>query len=567
VLVVVGALVYGWQRFHAGPTATAPARLAVLPFDNASDSASGYLADGIADAIRGKLAGLGALQVIGRASSTQYRQTSKPPQLVAAELGVPYLLMGRVRSTPKPNGDRAIEIQSRLLHVVPGAAPTTIWTSSSDSGTTDVFHRESAIATNVAAALRITPTAAEAEQLADQPTRNAAAYDAFLQGEARQASSNPAFRERVILDTRAVTLDSTFGAAWAALSIAHSGLYFQDRPTVDEATAAADALARAQALDPGRPATQIALANYEIGIHHDPVRARAAAEDGLALAPDNVLLLATASAMERNTGAWDAALAHARRAELLDPRSARATFDVGTTLLYLRHYPEAIAEFDRALTLAPRAPGIIQFRTIASLCQGDTIGAHAAIARALATADTTTLVVFFATNNSLGWSLGDSLRQRMLHIDVSSFDDTASYATAKAEEYWARGDVVRARAYADTASRAFVNELRAAPQDDLLHLAHGFVLAILGRNAAAIEEGERGAAFMPVRTYAVNGLYDEQLLAQIYLIAGQPEKAIDHIAALLKIPSFLSPARLRIDPTWTPLRGNPRFQQLLASAH
>jgi TolB-like protein/tetratricopeptide (TPR) repeat protein/tRNA A-37 threonylcarbamoyl transferase component Bud32 len=554
-------LAFAWTRSRTPPDAAAPARLAVLPFENVGDSTAAYLASGIADAIRTKLSGLSKLEVIGRASSSHYKSNYKndttQAQVTAGELNAPYLLIGRVHSAAP------IHIDAELEHVVPGAAPTTVWRSNIDSSATDIFQQESDIATKVADAVGVVPSASEAQTLSDQPTRNAAAYYAFLQGEARQSMSVTVARERATYYARAVSLDSTFGAAWAALAAMHTALYYDDRPTVEEATAAADALARAQALIPGRPETQIALAMYETGVHRNPERARAAAEAGLALAPDNVPLLSAAARVERNSGLWDAALAHARREALLDPRSPNAAFDLGTTLLYLRQYHDAIAALEHAMSLNPGAIGLIEFRTVASLGQGDTVGAHAVIHRALTHVDTATVVSFFAGENGLCWALGEALERRIAALRPADFnDDPASWAAALAEAAWSLGDTTRARAYADTAVLAFDVQLRNAPLDDLLHLRRGLMLAFRGQKAKAIEEGERGVALMPVRTYAVAGLFDEQLLAEIYTVVHEPDHAIDHLEALLRVPSFLSPARLRIDPTWASLRTNPRFQKL-----
>jgi tetratricopeptide (TPR) repeat protein len=377
--------------------------------------------------------------------------------------------------------------------------------------------------------------------------------------------SAAAAHERIAYYSRAVALDSTFGVAWAGLALMHTALYYDERPTVEEATAAADALARAQSLIPGRPETQIALAMYELGVRRNPERSRAAAEAGLALAPDNVPLLSAASAVDRNLGNWTDALAHAERAARLDPRSPRAAFDVGTTLLYLRRYPEANAALDRALSLNPGAIGLTEFRTISSLGQGDSTGAKAVIHQALAHTDTTAIIAFFASENGLYWVLGDTLERRIASLGPSAFgDDRAAWAAAQAEAAWSLGDMTRARAYADTAARVFDVQLRTAPDDDLLHAMRGLMLALRGQKASAIEEGERGVTLAPLRENAIRGLYTEQLLAQIYTVLHEPNKAIDHLETLLRVPSFLSAARLRIDPTWASLRQNPRFQRLTA---
>jgi eukaryotic-like serine/threonine-protein kinase len=558
-LAAVLVLVFVWRRAASPPPPIQPVRVAVLPFTGLGDSTTRYLASGITEAIRTKLAGLSALQVVGRASAARYGDSTTSARMAASDLSAPYLLVGQVLS-PHP-----IRIRSELLHVVPGAAPTTIWQTTADTAPGDVFHQESDIATHVATAMGIAPTASEAQQLSDQPTRNPDAYNAFLQGEARQSVSTTVAHERIAYYSRAVALDSTFGAAWAGLALMHTALYYDERPTVEEATAAADALARAQSLIPGRPETQIALAMYELGVRRNPERSRAAAEAGLALAPDNVPLLSAASAVERNLGEWTAALDHAQRAERLDPRAPRAAFDVGTTLLYLRRYPEANAALDRALALNPGAIGLIEFRAISSLGQGDTVGAKAVIHRALTHVDTTALVAFFASENGLYWALGDTLERRIAALGPDAVgDDRATWAAVQAEAAWSLGDSTRARAYADTAARLFDVQLRTAPQDDLLHAMRGLMLAFRGQKTSAVEEGERGVALAPLRENAIRGLYTEQVLAQIYTVLNEPDKAVDHLETLLRVPSFLSPARLRIDPTWAPLRPNTRFQRLTA---
>jgi serine/threonine-protein kinase len=559
VLAAVLATVFVWRRSASPPAPIQPIRVAVLPFTGLGDSTTGYLAGGISEAVRTKLAGLSALQVVGRASAARFGAPTTPPQVAASELTAPYLLVGQVDSA------NPIRIRSQLLHVVPGSAPTTIWQSTAATTEGDAFHQVSDIATHVATAMGIAPSASEAQQLSDQPTRNPDAYNAFLQGEARQSVSVAAAHERIAYYARAVSLDSTFGAAWAGLSQMHTALYYDERPTVEEATAAADALARAQSLIPGRPETQIALAMYELGVRRNPERSRAAAEAGLALAPDNVPLLSAASAVERNLGQWSAALEHAQRAERLDPRAPRAAFDVGTTLLYLRRYPEANAALDRALALNPGAIGLVEFRAISSLGEGDVAGAKAVIQRGLAHVDTAALVAFFASENGLYWVLGDTLERRIATLGPDAFgDDRAWWAAVQAEAAWSLGDSARARAYADSAARLFDVQLRTAPQDDLLHGIRGLMLAFRGQKKSAIEEGERGLALAPLRENAVRGLFTEQLLAQIYTVLNEPDKAVDNLEILLRVPSFLSPARLRIDPTWAPLRSNPRFQRLTA---
>jgi tetratricopeptide (TPR) repeat protein len=105
--------------------------------------------------------------------------------------------------------------------------------------------------------------------------------------------------------------------------------------------------------------------------------------------------------------------------------------------------------------------------------------------------------------------------------------------------------------------------LRSNPEDGQRHAFLGLALAYLGRKADAIREGERAVALLPASKDGYSGPYMQQLLARIYLMVGEPDKAIDQLEALLKMPYFLSPGWLRIDPTFEPLRKHPRFRKLI----
>ena len=128
-----------------------------------------------------------------------------------------------------------------------------------------------------------------------------------------------------------------------------------------------------------------------------------------------------------------------------------------------------------------------------------------------------------------------------------------------------RGDAGAARHYAEEARRAAEEQIERAPEDAQRHVFLGVARAYLGQKAEAVRDGERGLALLPVAKDAYLGPYIQHQLARIYLRVGEPEKALDQLEPLLKIPYYLSPGWLRIDPEWTPLRENPRFQRLVAS--
>src|SRR6185312_1459446 len=139
------------------------------------------------------------------------------------------------------------------------------------------------------------------------------------------------------------------------------------------------------------------------------------------------------------------------------------------------------------------------------------------------------------------------------------------WALALAGTYALRGDQARARAYADSARIALEADL-ARRDDPQLHVLLGTALAYLGRRAEAVREGERAVSMLPVSKDAFGGAYLQHQLARIYIMVEEPEKALDQLEPLLKVPYFLSPGWLRVDPTFDPIRNHPRFQKLLSAA-
>ena len=569
ILIGLGVL-FAWSRSHTGTAeVTGERRLAVLPFENLGDSTTEYFADGMTDEVRGKLSQVPALAVIARASSNEYRRSTKPPQQIARELGAEYLLTATVRWEKTPGGPSRVRVSPELVQVRPGAAPTTKWQQGFDASLTDVFQVQADIATKVASALNVALGDSARHDLAAKPTANLAAYDAFLKGEAASQSlavADPAsLRQAIGFYEQAVALDSAFVPAWAQLAWARSLLYINGTPTPDLAAQARQAAERAQALGPDRPDGPQALGTYYAFVVGDNRQALAAYEAGLKLAPNNVDLLGSVASAEQRLGRWDAALTHLTKAGALDPRSPNPPRLIGTALLLLRRYPEAQAALDRAGTLAPTNLPVIAFKATVTLAQGDLTGARAVIRTALTTFEPAALIASLAYYWDLYWALDDAQQQQLLALPPSAFDnDRAAWALVRAETEHLRGHPAEARVYADTARLAFEEQLRAAPEDPQRHAYLGVALAYLGRKAEAIQEGERAVAIMPISRDALIGAYLQHDLVRIYLLVGEPEKALDQLEPLLRMPYHLSPGWLKVDPTFAPLRGNPRFERLIA---
>jgi eukaryotic-like serine/threonine-protein kinase len=563
-LIGLGVL-FAWRRNHGGADESAgPKRVAVLPFENLGDSTDAYFADGITNEVRGKLSQISGLAVIARASSNEYRNTTKPPQQIARELGADYLLTATVQWEKTPGGPSRVRVSPELVRVAPGAAPTTTWQQGFDASLTDVFKVQADIAGKVASALDVALADSARRTLAAGPTANLAAYDAFLKGEAAtdgMATGNPGSLRRALgYYEQAVARDPAFVPAWARLAQARAYLYANSTPTPELAAQVREAAERARALGPDRPEAQLALGAYYRMID-DRRQALAAFQAGIKLAPANPELLTEAAVSEQSLGRWDAAFPYLEKAAALDPRSANTARRIGFTLLWLRRYPEARVALDRGLTLAPANITIIENRAMVALAQGDLAGAREVLRASIGVVDPAALVAYFGTYWDLYWVLDDAQQQQLLTLPPAAFDDDrATWALVRAQLWHHRGNASQARAYADTARQGFEEQLRASPDNAQLHSLQGLALAYLGRKAEAVAEGERGVALGQQATF---GPYYQHLLARIYLLGGEPGKALDQLEPLLKKPYYLSPGWLRIDPTFAPLKGNPRFERLI----
>jgi serine/threonine-protein kinase len=321
---------------------------------------------------------------------------------------------------------------------------------------------------------------------------------------------------------------------------------------------------RALALDPKGAAGHAALARYYLLVAKAPAQAGEQVAQALAATPNDPALLSTAGSTERALGQWDAALRHLQLARRLDPRSPRAAGELHRTLSAMRRYPEALAAGNDALALAPADLGVIEMQMIAHLGQGDLPGARSVLQAVPATIAQPAVVAYLATYNDLYWVLNEAEQQLLLRLPASAFfDDPTAWGSVKMQTWWMRGDKAKARAYADSARVAFESQLKVAPDDPQLHALYGLALAYLGRKAEAIAEGEKSLALMPISKDATNGAYDQHQLVRIYIMVGEPERALDQLEPLLKVPYMLSPGWLRIDPAFLPLKGNPRFERLI----
>jgi tetratricopeptide (TPR) repeat protein len=510
------------------------------------------------------------LQVIASASSGEYKKTSKSVPQIAHELGADYLLMARVRWAKAAGGASEVEVSPELVEVASGRPPTTKWQQPFSAALTDVFEVQRKIAGEVAEALDVALGQGQRQQLAEHPTENLAAYDAFLKGEEATkgvANADPVTVRRAIVQfEQAVALDPNFAQAWAQLGRARAVMYTNGTPTAGGAAAARAAAERALALAPTLPEGHLALGSYYGAVLRDYQRALEEYSAGHRLAPKDAELLADIAYAEQSLGHWPEAVEHFREALRLDPRSVGNARRLARALVWTRRYPEALEACDQALAVAPGNIDVLETKTMVYLAQGDLAGARAVLRSVPKEVEPTALVATFANVWDLYWALDDDQQRLLLRLTPSEYDgDRGTWGIVLTQTHALRGDAAETRAYADSARVALEAQLKDTPGDPQRRVFLGMVLAYLGQKADAVREGERGSALLPIQRDAFAGTYLRHQLARIYLLVGEKDKALDVLEPLLRMPYYLSPGWLRIDPSFEPLRGNPRFEKLIAA--
>jgi TolB-like protein/tetratricopeptide (TPR) repeat protein len=552
----------------ATPEAASVKRIAVLPFENLGAPEDDYFADGIADQIRGKLTSVPGIEVIARGSSTPYKKSTKTPQEIAKELSANYLLTATVR-WQKAAGASRVQVSPELVEIKADGPPASKWQQPFDAALTDVFQVQSDIASKVAQALGVAIAAGQEKKLSEKPTQNMAAYDAFLKGNALTLDrTDMANRRRgLAFYEEAVKLDPNFAQAWARISILNALIYSNGVPTKELRDTTRQAAEKAVSLAPDQAEGYSALGGFYRLVAADPVRAREEFQKGLKLRPGNPELLRGLGYSECSLGAWQDGLAHLQEAARLDPRTVGNITGVGSTLLQLRRPAEAREILERALALAPANLLAIEYLAATYLAEGDLAGARASIAKDGQTIDRKVLVAFFANYQDLVWVLDAGQLEILKGLTPSDFDDNAAaWAICRAQARRFAGDEAGMREYAEKAQIELDKQLKDTPDDPQLHAIRGLALAYLGRKDEAIREGELAIKLGGPSIDAINGPYNLHQLVRTEIAAGEHERALGHLEALMKTPYMVTPAWLKIDPNFDPVRQNPRFQKLVAAA-
>ena len=538
--------------------------IAVLPFENLSrDLDNAYFADGIQEEILTRLAKIADLKVISRTSTQRYQ--SKPANLaeIAKQLGVANILEGSVQ---KAADQVRVNVQLVNAH-----SDSHLWADTYDRKLVDIFGVESEIAKAIADALQAKLTGGEQRALAVKPTNNSEAYDAYLRGlafEARTSTALDNLEKAIGFFERAVQLDPAFAVAWARLSRANAQVYFGglDRTTTRR-DAAEQALNTAQKLQPSSPETLLAQAYYQYWVLRDYELAKATFGRVRELLPGSSDVPGGLAIIARRQGHWDESVAYWEQTLALDPRSTEWLANAADTYSMLRQFPAALKTYDRLLDIIPNDPDAVASEAKIYQAEGNLEQAGKLLAGV--NAQTYSLEAFAAKMNQLFLERHFDEAIRLIHNRLTESRDMSdierllnSFFLVPAQQY--AGDIVGARGTAQQMLSPLETLCQKDPDNPNFAEALSLTRAVLGQKDAAIKEAERAITLLPSAKDAVDGPKAEENLASVEAMVGDKNGAIPRLQLLLEIPytNFLTPALLRLDPLWDPLRADPAFQKL-----
>ena len=570
--LLAAAVVYSFYFVAPAPLPNEKS-IAVLPFENLSEEKSNaYFADGIQDEILTRLSKIADLKVISRTSTQRYKNTSQKVSEIANQLGVANLLEGSVQKT---NDQVRVNVQ-----LIRAASDSHLWAETFDRRVTDIFSVESEVAKTIADRLRAKLTGQEEQVIAARPTDNPEAYDAYLRGLAYtlktgNSPANTLAAQKYLKE--AVRLDSKFALAWALLSYvdALGYLTLTLQPTVALREETGQAAETALTLQPNLGEAIMARGYYYYACLKDYDAAVRSFEQARQFLPNSSQIPESLAYVARRQGQWDRSESYFNEAERLDPRNVSLLTQHAQSYMIVRRFSEALRKFDQVLDVIPGDLDTLAQQAGIAQAQGDLQRAAALLAPLHPPADDTGALEIQVYQAILERRPVQMISQ--LKEILSKPDPALGYNNGELRFWlgWAQeiaGDHSAAQESFRQARGELEPFLKEQPDNYVLIGDLALVNMGLGDKAAALDLSEQAMRVLPLEKDVVDGPAPIEISARVAAQLGEPDRAIAALEKLLSIPSEgalasrvpLTPALLRLDPMFDPLRNDPRFQKLAA---
>src|SRR6184192_3454556 len=545
--------------------------IAVLPFASLSgDKNDAYFADGVQDQILTNLAKLSDLKVISHTSVRQYKTgAERNIREIGRQLGVAYIMEGSVQRAR----DR-LRINAQLIDA---RTDTHVWAETYDRTAADLFAIQSELAQSIVTQLKAKLSPQQKAEIEERPTQDLMAFELYLQ--AKQIVDSYLIAEDVRaallkaleLLQQAIKRDENFVSAYCYAARANDLLYFFDLdPTQDRILLAETAVNAALRLRPNSAEAHFAMADFLFRCHRDYDRALeelAIARPGL---PNSTPFFILSGYINRRRNHWPEAERDFTTAVTLDPRNPSAYNLLADTYVLQRRFPEAVQTYDRVMDAGERTP-IVQFRQASAIFSGtgNSKPLRDVLAKSpemdVAGGQTPARVMFALIDGDYAEAkrvLAASPRSDFQDIDFSFYYPKAWFEAIVAQE---RGDSAQALNALRSARAILAQRLIIKPEHARTIAVLAQVDARLGQKDLALQEAKHAIDLMPISKDIYDGGLVLEGLAQVYTWSDEHDRAIDLLQQLVAMPSYINYARLKFHPLWKPLRGNPRFEQIVTS--
>jgi TolB-like protein/cytochrome c-type biogenesis protein CcmH/NrfG len=567
IVALVAASLLLFQLFHSSSTHKAEAgnhsspltqkSIAVLPFDNlSSDKENSYFVEGIQDEILTRLAKIADLKVISRSSTQSYKSAPDNLREIGIQLGVAHVLEGSVQ---RIGNNVLINVQ-----LIRAADNVHVWAESYNRKLDDVFAVEGEVAATIAEQLNARLTGSEQSAIAEKPTSNAAAYEAYLRGLAieNRGVTDDSAPQAASEFAAAVRRDPQYAQAWAHLAVIRSYLYFNGiDPAVNSAASVKEAADRARSLRPDSGEAWLAQAVYLYRVVRDFQGALASYREALKRLPNSSFVLTEMAHLERRAGEREMAEKHYRAAVQLDPRNIETAVTLGEMLSDSLRFEEAQQIFDKLLAFAPDNEDVLTSEAFNFLAQGRLRDSAAVLARIKPDSESSYAAAAWQQQLAFERRFEEIIARAKTHRPAAWADDPRTITMLGYWEEFAG----RTEESQQTFRRAIaaIQPTAGSPVPlDARRLPAYLALAYAGlhEKQKALDEIQR--AIDATKDDALDQAVLPVVRAAIQARFGDADAAIATLSPRVNVPDGVSRAELRLWPLWDPLRSDPRFQKL-----